>query len=1282
MAKETYRIDIPITTKDEYSSGINRAKREVSKFEQAIEKTNQKLDRLTRGRWSMTLRAVDRASSVIRSVSNFAARSINRSYHITIKALDLATRPIRGIARMATSTLGLLGMGGGIAGGIVIPLKMVADRQNMTTAFEVLLGSAEAANKRVEELITFAGQTPFTRDSIFEASRILEVFTKGALSTGDGLKMVGDIAAGTQQEFTDVALWVGRMYDSLSAGRPVGEMTSRLQEMGAISGDARDRIEQLADSGKDIKDIWPQVTKEFERYDDMMVKMSDNLANLFLGVKSFFMNNVIMKWGDGLARAFQPSLERFREWRGENSAHIQAMGKEFDRFGEAAANGMLKPINKAGSVLGEWFKMLFPSVDESFLEMEINGVIDPMLQQEINEMRALANQPFSVRFQMVIDDFKENHFNEWMETLREKVPAAAQGLGETYGNFIRAGILTILGDDNDGSFASIGGEAGRNFVTGLIEAIDPWDLTKRIIGKVAQINADAWKGEGSIAGAAFANALILAALAKLAPGLLLIKSLLKGVLNVGGWLIGRGRGRGNKGVPPVLPGGGGRGKGGNDKGGGGGGTTVTGTNTGSRGTDQNPPKTSPSTGGSPVIVDSKGTPINSQGPTPNQKPVIVDSKGTPVRSTPQTVTPTPKPSVIRNAWDKVTSPIKTGIDKVRTPVKRGVDKALEPLKKIGEKIKVPKGVSSILRRVPLLGTAIGALSIAGAPEGERAGTAGGVGGAIAGGAAGAALGSVVPGVGTVIGGIGGSILGGIFGEKAGSWLGNKFSPNKAHAAEAPSTTTVTPQTVNTQATINPLMQQMQMQGMASAMQFNQAMQKSTQTMTMFSMFTQRLTMMLMQGGTLLTTGIQRSGSYMNMFSIIVMQITMAMMSSGMTLMKSIQQSAMYMQMFSVITMQMTLGMMGSGMMLVMSIQQSAMSMQLLAGLTLILTTGFASSGMALVFSLQQSSVAMQMMSSITMIMTLGMMGSGMQLISSITHSANSMMMLASISAQMSAVMTGSGMMMIAGIMQSATSFHLLSTVTAQTSMMTMTGGALLMGSMYQASTGFMTLGNIAIMSGGIIFSAATSVSAGARLSSASFYRLASITNMAGSWVMSINGIQSGAASVKVALSGLARRINSVQAPRISSVASGARPTPYANGGMITRPHVGLVGEAGPEMIVPLSTNRRSRALNLYDQLGKMLGVGPERAYANGGVVGKFINNNSDTSSLNGASTIPVADGVQVIIEGGINPTVSVVVQGSEITDPDELADSIADKVAEKIAKIMEEVSVNMPIPSS
>lgn len=48
------------------------------------------------------------------------------------------------------------------------------------------------------------------------------------------------------------------------------------------------------------------------------------------------------------------------------------------------------------------------------------------------------------------------------------------------------------------------------------------------------------------------------------------------------------------------------------------------------------------------------------------------------------------------------------------------------------------------------------------------------------------------------------------------------------------------------------------------------------------------------------------------------------------------------------------------------------------------------------------------------------------------------------------------------------------------------------------------------------------------------------------------------------------------------------PRKYASGGLITKPHLGLVGEDGPEMVIPLT--KRNRGLALWAKAGKMLGA--------------------------------------------------------------------------------------------
>ncbi|EZH67893.1 hypothetical protein DH09_08190 [Bacillaceae bacterium JMAK1] len=480
---EVYRIEIPIEAEDRYSDELSRARRSTERFERSAERARTRTERLTRRRWEMRLsardgatgvigrassmaqraamrtyrmimRAADYATPVMRSINRNGSRLLRSSYRITIRAVDMATRTLRSINRSINSTLGVIGFAGGGAAGVVIPLKLVADRQNMETAFEVLLGSAEAATKRVQDLTDFAQSTPFMRDEIFEASRILEVFTQGALATGDGLRQIGDIAAGTQQPFSDVALWMGRMYDAMQSGRPIGEMGARLQEMGAISGEQRARLDDLAESGKDISEIWPKVTEEFSRFDGMMEKVSKNLGNLFLYMFAFAQEDVLRPWGEGLSRTIQPALEKFSTWQAENRDIIEAWKEDIRDFAESFSGNILDGVYWSIDHLNNNYIN-----NEDFQELDLGG-----------------------RVRFVMDDISDLFSNWWSENGEDQVTSFADSFGSNLGSALNGAILGILGVDSEDSspFAEAGVSAGKSFIDGFIEQINFGDIGQGI----------------------------------------------------------------------------------------------------------------------------------------------------------------------------------------------------------------------------------------------------------------------------------------------------------------------------------------------------------------------------------------------------------------------------------------------------------------------------------------------------------------------------------------------------------------------------------------------------------------------------------------------------------------------------------------------------------------------------------------------------------------------------------------------------------------------------------
>ncbi|WOI40388.1 transglycosylase SLT domain-containing protein [Bacillus altitudinis] len=516
--------------------------------------------------YRVAINAIDRFTAPVRGAVSFANTHLGRTYTTTIKVLDLITKPLRGIVSAVTSTLGLLGVGAGATGGIVVPLKMVADRQNMTTAFETLLGSRGKADARLDELTAFAGQTPFTRDEIFESSRVLQVFTGNALSTTEGMKLVGDVAAGVQRPFSEVALWMGRLYDGIKSGRPIGDATAALQEMGAISGDARGKLEKLAKSGKDIKQTWPEVTKEFGKYNDMMIKMSDNLANLFLGVKSFINNSILMPWGKGLAAAFQPALEAFRTWRGEYSFVLTDLSNKAEKAGKKFANSFLDPTKSVFGFIGDQFKILFPGeklTKKQTQELKVKFKDNPKLKKHFEQLEKYRKMDFETRWKLVLDNTKDVFGQWWEKTGKPGLFKMAENVGKTYGGIINGVINGLLGIDDkssEDSFTDAGAKAGKIFIESFLEALDPAQLGIRIAKKIGEINWNALTGEGSIAGALIANAFALAFLGKVATLLKPLKSILSGAFAAYKWGKGLRGGMGAGTSGGVIGGAGGAGR--------------------------------------------------------------------------------------------------------------------------------------------------------------------------------------------------------------------------------------------------------------------------------------------------------------------------------------------------------------------------------------------------------------------------------------------------------------------------------------------------------------------------------------------------------------------------------------------------------------------------------------------------------------------------------------------------------------------------------------------------
>lgn len=192
---------------------------------------------------------------------------------------------LTGAAMGATVAMAKLGRAMADAG-----MKGAANMETLTVSFKALLKGMESATKRMQELASFSAKSPFRLDEIAEGSRILETLTRGALSTEKGLKLVADAAATTGRTFGEMATWVGRLYDGLQSGRPVGEVAQQLQAVGVLSGTARSEMESLIESGKAGNEVWRIAERELSR----MSGASEDLSRTLDGLQSTLADNKAM----------------------------------------------------------------------------------------------------------------------------------------------------------------------------------------------------------------------------------------------------------------------------------------------------------------------------------------------------------------------------------------------------------------------------------------------------------------------------------------------------------------------------------------------------------------------------------------------------------------------------------------------------------------------------------------------------------------------------------------------------------------------------------------------------------------------------------------------------------------------------------------------------------------------------------------------------------------------------------------------------------------------------
>ncbi|EPR12361.1 tape measure protein [Ruminiclostridium papyrosolvens] len=267
--------------------------------------------------------AVSQTCSEIDKLNNEQARNIKSTQNVTTASGQL----------LNIYTL-IKGLAIGYAGKTLYE-ALIGDNakfeQNMT-AFEVLLGGAEKAQKEMDRLTQFAAVTPFTLPQTVEAEKRLFAYGVDIKNVAGVMQMLGDISMGIPEKLDMISLAYGQVVTNQKLygtelrqfaenGVPLLEALAKMY--GKTTAEMRKMVENGQISAEAVTVALQRMTGEGGKFHGMMEKQSKTMEGMWSTLK----DNVSMFARD-------VGSEGFEYLKGELSSLL-------DTINEMSANGQL-----------------------------------------------------------------------------------------------------------------------------------------------------------------------------------------------------------------------------------------------------------------------------------------------------------------------------------------------------------------------------------------------------------------------------------------------------------------------------------------------------------------------------------------------------------------------------------------------------------------------------------------------------------------------------------------------------------------------------------------------------------------------------------------------------------------------------------------------------------------------------------------------------------------------------------------------------------------------------
>lgn len=419
------------------------------------------------------------ALSTINKISNAASNLTRKSWQTVVTVKDMATAPLTKIKNMLFSIKSLaLAITAGVAANQIVakPIALADAYSGAQIGFSTLLGDS-AGQQMMDDLDQFAKETPFgTSDVIAQTQRMLAMGWD-AENIIEDMRILGDAAAATGKGTMGLEQIVTALAQIKSKGKLSTEELNQLAEAG-IS--AKRYLAEGLGYGSGDEGLM-KLSQDLEKgaiYSDEALQAIMAGMQEYSGMMEATANETVQGLKSQIADAFEISI--FRRWgQGLQDGAKQGLGSvvELLNTAEDGLNSVGDLLYDLGSSISGFFADTFANAVE-----RINNITDTFEFQN-----ASLSEKLSMLWQGVVSD----PLSDWWDKNEAKFAEKAGELGGKMGKMLSDGIKGILGiaDVFDGTSLSESGGAsiGQSFAKGFVDNFDASGIANKLVDAVASV---------------------------------------------------------------------------------------------------------------------------------------------------------------------------------------------------------------------------------------------------------------------------------------------------------------------------------------------------------------------------------------------------------------------------------------------------------------------------------------------------------------------------------------------------------------------------------------------------------------------------------------------------------------------------------------------------------------------------------------------------------------------------------------------------------------------------